>query len=198
METRDQLLEFLRMAFQTDHEQILDAISDIARMIAVPKGTSLFRAGDCTDKVFLLYDGIVRQYYLDENGDEITEWLPNCPGSVIYSSYKLKREDHAKVSCDTVTDCRLVRFRAADLLELSERIPEFQQIRLRKLQETLERQARLKRIMEHRTPSERYAWLLENRPWIVEKVPHKYTASFLVMTPVSLSRIRSRYKQKDA
>ena len=71
------------MAFQTDHEQILDAISDIARMIAVPKGTNLFRAGDCTEEGYLLYDGIVRQYFLDENGDEITEWLHNCPGSVI-------------------------------------------------------------------------------------------------------------------
>ena len=198
METRDQLLEFLRMSFQTDHEQILDAISDIARMIAVPKGTNLFRAGECTEEVYLLFDGIVRQYFLDENGDEITEWLPNCPGSVIYSSYKLKTKDIAKVSCDTVTDCTLVRFCAADLLELSERIPEFQRIRVRKLQETLDRQARLKRIMEHRTPSERYAWLVENRPWLAERVPQKYIASFLGMTPVSLSRIRSRYKQKDA
>ena len=198
METRDQLLEFLRMSFQTDHEQILDAISDIARMIAVPKGTNLFRAGECTEEVYLLFDGIVRQYFLDENGDEVTEWLPNCPGSVIYSSYKLKTKDIAKVSCDTVTDCTLVRFCAADLLELSERIPEFQRIRVRKLQETLDRQARLKRIMEHRTPSERYAWLVENRPWLAERVPQKYIASFLGMTPVSLSRIRSRYKQKDA
>ena len=198
METRDQLLEFLRMSFQTDHEQILDAISDIARMIAVPKGTNLFRAGDCTEEGYLLFDGIVRQYFLDENGDEVTEWLPNCPGSVIYSSYKLKTKDIAKVSCDTVTDCTLVRFCTADLLELSERIPEFQRIRVRKLQETLDRQARLKRIMEHRTPSERYAWLVENRPWLVERVPQKYIASFLGMTPVSLSRIRSRYKQKEA
>lgn len=198
METRDQLLEFLRMAFQTDHEQILDAFSDIARMVTVPKGTSLFRAGDCTEEGYLLFDGIVRQYFLDENGDEITEWLPNCPGSVIYSSYKLITKDIAKVSCDTVTDCTLVQFCAADLLELSERIPEFQQIRVRKLQETLDRQARLKRIMEHRTPSERYAWLVENRPWLAERVPQKYIASFLGMTPVSLSRIRSRYKQKDA
>lgn len=198
METRDQLLEFLRMSFQTDHEQILNALISVARMVAVPKGTNLFRAGDCTEEGYLLYDGIVRMYYEDENGDEITEWLPHSPGSVVYSSYKLKAEDYAKASCDTVTDCMLVQFRASELLELSERIPEFQQIRLRKLQETLDLQARLKRTMEHRTPSERYAWLLENRPWIVERVPQKFIASFLGMTPVSLSRIRGRYKQKEA
>ena len=198
MEARDQLLEFLRMSFQTDHEQILDALSNMVHMVAVPKGTSLFRAGECTEEAFLLYDGIVRMYYVNENGVEVTEWLPNCPGSVIYSSYKLEVRDIAKVSCDAVTDCVLVRFCAADLLELSQRQPEFDQIRLRKLQETLDRQAKLKRIMEHRTPSERYAWLQENRSWIVEKVPQKYIASFLGMTPVSLSRIRSRYKKKDA
>ena len=197
MEARDQLLEFLRMSFQTDHVQILESLVGMGRVISVPKGTNLFRAGCYTEEGFLLCDGIVRMYYMNENGDEVTEWLPNCPGSVIYSSYKLKVRDIAKVSCDAVTDCVLVRFLAADFLELSERFPEFDQIRLRKLQETLERQAKLKRIMEHRTPSERYAWLQENRSWIVEKVPQKYIASFLGMTPVSLSRIRSRYKKKD-
>ena len=197
METRDQLLEFLRTSFQTDHEQILDTLINAARVVSLPKGTELFRAGECTEEGYLLYDGIVRQYYLNENGDEVTEWLINAPGSVVYSSYELKIKDYAKVSCQTVTDCTLVRFRAAVFLELSDRVPEFREVRLRKLQETLDRQARLKRIMEHRTPSERYAWLVENRPWLAERVPQKYIASFLGMTPVSLSRIRSRYKEKE-
>ncbi len=198
MASRDQLLDFLRMTFQTDHERILNALADMACTVSFPKGTLLFRAGDRTEEGYLLYDGIVRMYYVNADGEEVTEWLINRPGSIVYPSYELNMEDRAKAFADTVTECTLVRLRTQALLELTERHPEFAQIRVRKLQETLDRQARLRRTMSHRSPSERYAWMVENRPQMLEQVPQKYMASFLAMTPVSLSRIRSRYKQKEA
>lgn len=42
------------------------------------------------------------------------------------------------------------------------------------------------------TPEERYIKLLEDQPDIQQRVPQKYIASFLGITPVSLSRIRKR------
>ncbi len=42
------------------------------------------------------------------------------------------------------------------------------------------------------TPKQRYEELLSKRPDIVSRVPQHYIASYLGITPVSLSRIRSR------
>lgn len=42
------------------------------------------------------------------------------------------------------------------------------------------------------TPKERYEDLIRNHPEIIKRVPQHYIASFLGITPISLSRIRNR------
>jgi CRP-like cAMP-binding protein len=44
------------------------------------------------------------------------------------------------------------------------------------------------------TPQERYAHLVKERPEIILRVPQQYIASYLGITPVSLSRIRGKLK----
>jgi CRP-like cAMP-binding protein len=48
------------------------------------------------------------------------------------------------------------------------------------------------------TPAERYALLLKERPQVVQRVPQYLIASYLGITPVSLSRIRGRLKSGRA
>lgn len=42
------------------------------------------------------------------------------------------------------------------------------------------------------TPQERYEDLIRNHPEIIKRVPQHYIASYLGITPISLSRIRNR------
>ena len=48
-------------------------------------------------------------------------------------------------------------------------------------------------------PKERFQNLIKKQPDLFQRVPQKYIANFLGITPESLSRIRSRifYKQKS-
>jgi FixJ family two-component response regulator len=46
------------------------------------------------------------------------------------------------------------------------------------------------------SPEERYRQLVEQKPNIVNRVPNKYIATFLGITPVSLSRLRRRMATK--
>jgi CRP-like cAMP-binding protein len=43
-------------------------------------------------------------------------------------------------------------------------------------------------------PEERYKDLIQNNPEILKRVPQHYIASYLGITPISLSRIRNKYK----
>ena len=43
--------------------------------------------------------------------------------------------------------------------------------------------------------SERYTSLLENNPDLLQRIPLEHLASYLGITPVSLSRIRAKLKQ---
>ena len=198
MDARERLHHFLGLTLQTDNEQILDALADHSDFIRVPKGTMLYREGEMIEDCYALIDGIVRTFYTNSDGREITEWIIFRPGTIILPCYVLSDRMQAKASAEAVTDCETLRIPLSCLTELSERLPEFNQVRVRVLQERLESQAAFKRSLAHKSPAERYAWLMENRAEIMESVPLKHIASFLGITPVSLSRIRSRYKEKTA
>ncbi|HVW59203.1 MAG TPA: hypothetical protein VHC48_04180, partial [Puia sp.] len=42
------------------------------------------------------------------------------------------------------------------------------------------------------SPEKRYADLLQENPHIIQRIPQRHIASYLGITPVSLSRIRNR------
>lgn len=198
MKAGDHLLEFLRETLETDDEQILNTLASQAEFIWAAKGTKLYEAGETMEYIHFLSDGIVRMYYMNAKGEEITEWLLDVRGAAVYPCFDLGEDAYARASCDVITDCELVVIPLTVFRTLIETSQEFERLRVRMLQKTLDLQAKLKRSMWHLMPSERYAWLVENRPRIVDSVPQKYIASYLGMTPVSLSRIRSRFKQKEA
>lgn len=47
------------------------------------------------------------------------------------------------------------------------------------------------------SPEERYKTVLRKRPLLIDRVPQHQLASYLGMTPESLSRIRKRIKESD-
>ena len=197
MDPHDNLRECLQRMLHTDHEQILDELACRTQIVQAPKGTTLFREGELIEDVYFLKEGIVRMFYTDASGEEITEWINYRPGTVIIPTYSLSETIYAKASGETLTDSELVHIPLSSLMEVAQLYPEFDQIRICLLQSTLERQTILKRTMTHKTPSERYAWMVENHANLIERIPQKYLASLLGMTPVSLSRIRSRYRDKQ-
>ncbi|MEF9479057.1 hypothetical protein OWR28_16205 [Chryseobacterium sp. 1B4] len=42
------------------------------------------------------------------------------------------------------------------------------------------------------TPQDLYEYLLKNKPHYIQNIPLKYLASYIGITPISLSRIRKR------
>jgi CRP-like cAMP-binding protein len=47
-----------------------------------------------------------------------------------------------------------------------------------------------------KTPEELYLQLIKEKPHFIERIPLKYIASYLGVTPEALSRIRKRVSQK--
>lgn len=59
------------------------------------------------------------------------------------------------------------------------------------LQASMEEHWQLKTVLHKRTAMERYQWFLEAYPGLIDQVTHRYVVSFLEMSPVTLSRLRS-------
>ena len=198
MDPREKLLKLLHTSLQTENPQLTDELVRRSDFVQAGKGARLYREGEQIEECYFLLSGVVRMYYKNPEGEEVTEWIYYEPGTIIHPSFKLCDCNTAKASCEVLTDSELAHIPLASLLEVMRLYPEFEQLRVGVLQRTLARQTVLRRTMSHKSPSERYAWFVENWTELVETIPQKYIASFLGMTPVSLSRIRSRYKGKPA
>ena len=196
MDSRAKLQALLHQTLHTDQDQVVDELVRESSFVRAEKGTKLFREGEQIRDCYLLMSGVVRAFFVTADGEELTEWFNFRPGDIIHPSYRMLDENTAKASVEAATECELAHIPMASLMEVVRLHPEFDQIRVRVLQTTLERQAVLKRSLVYKSPSARYEWLMENWPELVGTVPQKHIASFLCMTPVSLSRIRSRYKKK--
>ena len=49
----------------------------------------------------------------------------------------------------------------------------------------------LKTMLHKCSAQERYQWFLKNYPGLIDQVTNKYIASFLRMSPVTLSRLKT-------
>jgi len=55
---------------------------------------------------------------------------------------------------------------------------------------------RMKQVLHQYTALQRYQWFLETYPGLVDRVSNKNIASFLGMSPVTLSRLRRTMREQ--
>jgi CRP-like cAMP-binding protein len=155
-----------------------------ASEIYIPQG-KIFK------KIFYLKKGILRSYYVTESGEEKTiffRWegqmasIPEC----VFDNKPTRQTWQA------LEDCELLEI-DFDLVEkMSENNLPLLKTRMGVAQKMLLEV--LKRIESFilEKPEERYQNLLAQKPEIIKRVADKYIASYIGVTPVSLSRIRKR------
>ena len=160
-----------------------------------PKGSTLVQIDDTQKVVYFIIKGLIRVFTLKENGDDVTFGLLSeysiytNVDIVIFnqpSRYSVQAVEHTEVFC--------IEYDA--LMELLDNHPKLQRHRERIFQATLRRLLVRLETLVLLTPEERYIEFIKNNYDLSNRVPDKYIANYLGITPVSLSRIRRRIAEK--
>ncbi|AIW86380.1 MULTISPECIES: Crp/Fnr family transcriptional regulator [Bacillus] len=158
------------------------------------KGTVLLGQGDVPSKCYFVLKGCVRQHCIDESGKEVTSNFYTEEQAI--ANFNHHKQD--KLSPHTLTcleDCLVV---VGDLYSEKDMYKKYSQL------EEMTRQMieyNFGEVQEEltlfitSTPEERYKSLLQKRPHLINRVPQYQLASYLGITPESLSRIKKRLKQ---
>ncbi|AEJ23593.1 Crp/Fnr family transcriptional regulator [Weissella koreensis KACC 15510] len=153
--------------------------------------TLLFE-GDIADKIYFIEKGAIRLWNNDD-GKEITFQF-FFEGQVVssYESFYLKNPSVFSIETIEETDVLVLEKEKLDILLIDS--PDLLKIMMNQLSERfiVYTEYFLSRIKE--SPEERYLSLLEKNSELIKRVPAQYIASFLGITPVSLSRIKNRIK----
>lgn len=153
------------------------------------KDTILLAEGENARECYFVLKGCVRRYYII-NGEERTTEFYTENQSIIPVSYTTKKPSEYILSC--VEDTVIALGSNERNEELIKQIPKLETMLVQMASEMqVQNQIEMDNF-KNLSPEERYLNLTETRPDLLNRVPLNYIATYLGITPESLSRIRKR------
>lgn len=190
----DQIEAFLRTQVGLSDETLLCHAARAAFVHTLQKGECLIEIGERPSALYFLLDGIVRGYFLDGDGREITDCfgcqfgMPAMP----YADFTLP----SNVNIVAMEDCRFLAIPMEFVQDLLHTNLEIANIYNRMLLEGVAQHWELKTVLYRFPAAQRVEWFLTRYEGLIDRVPHSCIASFLGMSPVHFSRLRHNDDKK--
>lgn len=183
----DKLIEYILQFGNLNSEQIA-LITSSATEILLQKDEYFSKAGKIPKRVGFIVEGVVRGCYYSHVGEEITRCFISENNLVVdYDNFESSSASLEYLQAST--DCKLIVFSKKNWEELSLKIAGWDNIKNKMVQKCMfQKSRRLPVISQDGTT--RYLEFMKNYPTLLNRIPLVYVASYLGVTPQSLSRIR--------
>lgn len=157
---------------------------------AVRRGERLTAEGETEQRIGLVLAGVQRLSFVRPDGGEVTVAFTYPPGLTgVPDSFFLQTP--SAYALDALTDGRVLATDHASFSDLMDRYGELDRWAWRLLAVAGAGRGKRERELLTLTAEERYARLLREAPHLVGLVAQKHLASYLGMTPETLSRVRA-------
>lgn len=174
----------------SDKFLVLEQFNKNINRLIIPSKTILLYEGKIADTLYLIKKGNLRLFFYNEGKDVTFQFF--FEGDFVASFDSLYKRQPSLFSLESIEPTEVIAIKREDFYNLLEQIPALRKVYEEKLIDRFHvyQQLFLSRIKN--TPAQRYGELLKEYPYIIQRVPQHYIASYLGITPVSLSRIRNR------
>ena len=173
---------------------ILEDISCFSEQISFSKGEIILGIGSVMNKVFWVLKGIARSYYLDDEGNDVTKLF--CPEMSLIAGESFFTTENSIQSFEALEDIDALSFNAKELKEYFLKNPILQELYIKLLENSIVYKMRREYAFQTKHAAERYLDFQKEFPQLEERVNQNCIASYLGITPVSLSRIRRTIKEE--
>lgn len=181
--------DFYTTVLHVPEQRFLEDILLETTVQTVAKGEILIREGEKPAYLFFLMQGILRGYFFDSDGREITDCFAFQCGAPVMPSISLDKTSY--VNIEVLEESKLLRLPMEFTQRMLKQHPELWQVYQKLSDDSLECH-REKLVMYQSSAMERYQWFLRKYPGMDTKIKGKHIASFLNITPVTLSRLRKQ------
>jgi CRP-like cAMP-binding protein len=159
----------------------------------VKKDTVLLKEGQMSKKSYSVLKGCLRIFYIIDGEEKTTAFYtemegitPNCVINNQPSEYYISSVENSIIMVsDTAMEANIF-----------EKFPKFETLCRILSEQLLAKSQAILDEFKTSSPEQRYLNLLKTRPDLIQRVPQHQLASFLGITPQSLSRLRARIVKK--
>ena len=185
---RDIARELSRRFSTMTHEEI-DILENLLIPMKFKKGSDILSQGQVSEYIYYLHTGLIRQYYFN-NGKEMTSNLA-VDGSIFMSIESLFRETPSSEVIEALETCYIFAIPKRRLENVALHNQNIQILYRKILEEALIECQIHEDLVRFETAQDRYRRICKQMPKVVLRAPLVFIASFLEMTPETLSRVRS-------
>ncbi|MBQ4386205.1 MAG: Crp/Fnr family transcriptional regulator [Prevotella sp.] len=186
--TRDVARELARRYSTMTHDE-LDVLEGILIPRKVQKGELLLKEGEVCKSIYWIAKGLLRQFYF-KNGKELTEYMAT-ENTIVMSIESLFREAPSHQQIQALEPTIIFELPKFALEREAVRNVNIQMLYRKILEESLIISQVHADMLRFESAQERYAKLVKRSPQLVLRAPLVYIASYLQMTPETLSRVRT-------
>lgn len=158
--------------------------------IRVPAKTTLLYEGDIADTIYFINQGCLRLWFNDDGRDITFQFFFEQQGVSSYESFYFS--EPSLFNLEAIEEAHLTVLTKYNYQKMLAIFPELKDYSIQMMAKRFARYNRLFLSRIKNSPQERYIELSSQEPELIERVPHHYIASYLGITPVSLSRIRKK------
>ncbi len=157
--------------------------------INLAKGEYWFRSGKVCNQLAFIESGIMRQYYVMDDGNEVTCHFA-LNGEFITSYQSFRQHIVSNENIEAITDCDLLIIDQANFSNLMSEFPQLKMLWDFSIQKFILQMEDRIAMLQSLSAEKRYLYLFNHHPEFLLYIPLQYIASYLGITPQHLSRLR--------
>jgi CRP-like cAMP-binding protein len=167
----------------------LDLLESILIPMKFGKNEMILKEGDTCTNIYWVVKGLVRQFYY-KNEKELTEYMAT-ENSIVMCIESLFMEQPTRLQIKALEPTVLIAMPKADLEAVAMKSVNIQILFRKILEESLILSQHHADMLRFESAQDRYQKLVKDQPQLVLRAPLVYIASYLQMTPETLSRVRT-------
>ena len=189
----EQFIEYLNRHIQLDDNE-KQLIKELLPIKIIKKHHFLLKEGDISKEFYFNLSGCIRLFYNVDGVDKSAFFFTENQFVSSYESYV--KQVPSKNNLQAVEKTKVVVLDMTSAIKLLEKSSKFEFLARLMMEEELIVYQNLVFSYISLKPEERYENFLESNPALLNRLPQHYIASYLGVSPESLSRIKKRLTAK--
>ncbi len=162
----------------------------------VKKKELLLKEGEVNDRMFYVQKGLLRVYFINDDGKEINTWFVK-EGEFVYACHSFHYQIPSEEYIEAMEDCVIMTIKKETWLMLLRNNHKLALFTVNELMANIAEFATQASVLRLMTGEKKYEYLITHKRDIMDRISQKHLASYLGVETTYLSKIINNYKNNE-